>query len=203
MCGMPTIQYSARSAWLSVPPNEYDWTCASFGPMESTTETANGSVQLFFCTAYGTKCLYFTMGTPIHQKCPFPWGIWTSHVTHDALGPWERTTETAPQSVQPCLHRWPKSVSILFACFALRFFPSHVGIWTPCNTWFIRPTRVRNANGNLIVSALFARLTSVTDWQVTLKHSTSLYKLILNYNTNPNPTNPNPNPNSKPWPYWP
>jgi len=39
-----------------------------------------------FCTAYGRKCLYFTMGAPIHQNCPFPWGIWTFHVTHDALG---------------------------------------------------------------------------------------------------------------------
>jgi len=63
---------------------------------------------------------------------------------------------------------------------------------------FIGPTRVRNANGNLIVSAPFAGLTSVTDGQITLKHSTCLYKLTLNYNTNPNPTNPNPNPNSKP-----
>jgi len=35
---------------------------------------------------------------------------------------------------------------------ALKIVPSHVGIWTPCNTWFIGPTRVRNANGNLIVS---------------------------------------------------
>jgi len=68
----------------------------------------------------------------------------------------------------------------------------------PCNTLFIGPTRVRNANGNLIISAPFAGLTSVTDWQITLKHSTCLYKLTLNYNTNPNPTNPNPNPNSKP-----
>ena len=34
-----------------------------------------------FCTAYGTKCLYFTMGALIHQNCPLPAGIWTSHVT--------------------------------------------------------------------------------------------------------------------------
>jgi len=27
-----------------------------------------------FCTAYSRKCLYFTMGAPIHQNCPFPWG---------------------------------------------------------------------------------------------------------------------------------
>ena len=40
-----------------------------------------------FYTAYGRKCLYFTMGAPIHQNCPFPWKIWTSHVTRDAFGP--------------------------------------------------------------------------------------------------------------------
>jgi len=118
-----------------------------------------------FCTAYGTKCLYFTMGALIQQNCPFPPGIWTSHVTHDALRPCEPTTETARRSVQPCLHRWPQSVPIWFACFALKIVPSHVGIWTSCNTWFIWPTRFRNANGNLIVSAVFAGLTSVTDWQ--------------------------------------
>ena len=29
------------------PPGKYDWICASFGPPESTTKTANWSVQLF------------------------------------------------------------------------------------------------------------------------------------------------------------
>jgi len=56
-----------------------------------------------------------------------------------------------------------RSVPIWFACFALKIVPSHVGIWTSCNTWFIGPIGVRNANGNLIVSAVFAGLTSVTD----------------------------------------
>ena len=58
-----------------------------------------------------------------------------------------------------------RGVSLLFtmvACFPLKVAPSHVGIWTSCSTWFIGPTRVRNANGNLIVSAVFAGLTSVT-----------------------------------------
>ena len=138
---------------------------------------------------------------PIHQKCPFPRAIRTCHVTHDALGPCEPTTETAPQSVQPCLHRWPQSVPIWFACYTLKIVTFHVGIWTSCNTWFIGPTRVRNTNGNLIVSAVFAGLTSVTNWQITLTHSTCLYKITVNYNTNPNTTNLNPN--SKPQPYWP
>jgi len=52
-----------------------------------------------------------------------------------------------------------------FACFPLKIAPSHVGIRTSCNTWFIGPIRVRNPNGNLIISALFAGLTSVTYWQ--------------------------------------
>jgi len=41
--------------------------------------------------------------------------------------------------------------------------PINVGIWTSCNTWFIGPTRVLNPNGNLIFSAVFVGLTSVTD----------------------------------------
>ena len=51
------------------------------------------------------------------------------------------------------------------ACFPLKIAPSHAGIWTSCNTWFIGPNRVRRANGNVIVSAVFSGLTSVTDWQ--------------------------------------
>ena len=27
-----------------------------------------------FCTAHGRKSLYFTMGAPFPQNCPFPWG---------------------------------------------------------------------------------------------------------------------------------
>jgi len=95
------------------------------------------------------------MGAPIHQNCLFPCGIWTSHVTRDACGPCEPTTQTAPRSVQLSLHRWPRSVSIVYNGLPVspsKLPPSNVGIWT---SWFIGPTRVRNANGNLIVSAVF------------------------------------------------
>ena len=61
------------------------------------------------CTAHSRKSLYFTMGSLIHQNCPIPWGIWTPSNAYDALGPCELTTQTAPWSVQPCLHRWPQS----------------------------------------------------------------------------------------------
>jgi len=101
-------------------------------------------------------------GCPYPPELPFPMGISTSHVTHDALGLCEPTTQTAPRSVQPCLHRWPQSVPILVCLFP----PQNCSL--PCwhldlmVHWF---TRVRNANGNLIVSAIFPGLTSVTDWQ--------------------------------------
>jgi len=37
------------------PPGEYDWTCASFGPPESTTQTANWSAQPF-CAHLMAEC---------------------------------------------------------------------------------------------------------------------------------------------------
>jgi len=37
------------------------------------------------------------------------------HLTHDALGPCELITQTAPRSVQPWLHRWPQTVPILYS----------------------------------------------------------------------------------------
>jgi len=94
-----------------VPPGKYDWICASFGPLESTTQTANRSVKPFLHSS--RHKVPITMGVPIHQNCPFKWGI-GPHLTHDALGPREPTTQTAPRSVQLCLHRWPRSVPILY-----------------------------------------------------------------------------------------
>jgi len=39
------------------------------------------------------------------------------------------------------------------------------GTWTPMNIWFLGPTQVLNPNGISIGSAIFARLTTVTDIQ--------------------------------------
>jgi len=118
-----------------------------------------------FCTAYDRKCLYFTTGAPVHQNCPFPWGIWTSHVTrcfrpmrvHNPNGTSIGSVVFAQMTAE-CLYTLQR-----FVFFALKIAPSHVGIWTSFNTWLTGPTRIRNANGNLIVSAVFAGLTSVTD----------------------------------------
>jgi len=58
------------------PPGEYDWTCASFSPRESTTQTANRWFSRF-CTANGRKSLCFTMGDPFPKIAPSHGGIWT------------------------------------------------------------------------------------------------------------------------------
>jgi len=55
-------------------------------------------------------------------------------------------------------------VSLYFA-IPQKFAPSHGGSEPPSNTWFPGPTRVLNLNGISIGSAVFAGLTSVTDWQ--------------------------------------
>jgi len=43
--------------------------------------------------------------------------------------------------------------------------PFHMGIWTPSKTWFSGPTRVLNANGISIGSAVLQGSLCVTDWQ--------------------------------------
>ena len=82
-----------------------------------------------FCTAHGRKCLYFTMGAPIHQNCSFSWGIWTPSNT--ILGPtpaqnpnctsigsavFAQMTAECPYALQ-----W-------FARFLLKIAPHHGGL---------------------------------------------------------------------------
>jgi len=54
-------------------------------------------------TVHGRVSLYFTLGSPSHQNCPFAWGS-RPHLTHGSFGPPESTTQTASGSVQWFLH---------------------------------------------------------------------------------------------------
>ena len=103
------------------PPNEYNWTCASFDLPESTTQTA-----------HGRKSLYFTMGRPFPPKLSLPMGHLDPHIILDFLVPSKPKTQTASRSVQPFSHRWPQSVPILYngTPIPLKIAPSHRGIWT-------------------------------------------------------------------------
>jgi len=161
MCGMPTIQYLPGGAnvpsWEDTlpPPGEYDWTCASFGPLESTPQTANQSVQPFL---HRRKCLYFTMGAPSHKNCPFPWGD---------LDPLSNMIPWAHASPQPKQHLYwfSRFCKMIAECPYTLQWSAHfrsklshpMGASGPrCNTLFLGPTRVLNPNGISIASAVFA-----------------------------------------------
>ena len=117
------------------------------------------------CTAHGKKSLYFTMGAPFPQNCPLPMGDLDPHLIYDSFGQSEPTTQMASPSVQPFLHRRPRSIPILYNEPLLhpQNCPSHGVSAPPFNIWFPGPTQVLNPNGISIGSAIFARLTSVTD----------------------------------------
>jgi len=109
------------------------------------------------------------MGTPVHQNCPFPWGIWNSHVTrcfrpmrvHNPNGT-SIASVVFSQMTAACLY-----FTIIMVCpFPQLKFPlpmlasgSHIirGSLGPPEsgmqmaTWSFQP--------------FFAGLTSVTDWQ--------------------------------------
>jgi len=52
---------------------EYDWTCASFGSLESTTDTANGSVQSFLHSLWQKVPILYN-GRPYPPELPLPMG---------------------------------------------------------------------------------------------------------------------------------
>jgi len=144
------------------------WTCAFSSTAESTAQT---EIDRFsrFCTAHGRKSLYYTMGDPFTQNCPFssgdrdpiyliiPWSTPSpqSKLHHDRFS-YFRTGD----------HR----VSLYLYFTKVRPFPHQNcpfpwGSAPPSNTWFSKPTRVLNPNGISIASAVLAGLTSVTHRQ--------------------------------------
>jgi len=113
------------------PADEYNWTCASFGPPESITQRANLSVHLFLYSLRQKVPILYN-GQPFPQNCPFSWGSGSPSI-HDSLGESEPIVQTASRSVQPFLHRWPQSVPLLYNGPLLPpqncLFPWR--IWTP------------------------------------------------------------------------
>ena len=95
-----------------------------------------------FCTAHGTKSLYFTMGAPIHQNCPFPWRHLDPQLIHDSLGPCEpKTHSQVDRFSRFCTTDYRVS---LYFTMVRPFLPQNCPfprrIWTPCNMWFLGPT---------------------------------------------------------------
>jgi len=83
------------------PHGEYDWTCASFGPLESTTQTANRSVQPFLHNSRQKLPIHYN-GRTYPPELPLPWGS-GPYVIHSSLGPPDCWTQMATRSLQPFL----------------------------------------------------------------------------------------------------
>jgi len=148
-------------------PGEYDWTRASFGPFLSTTETANELVQPFL-HSLRQKVPILHNGRPYPPELPFPMGDLDLPCNTWCFGPCEPTTQTAPRSLQPCLHRWPQSVPILVCLFppSELFLPMlasgpHVIHGSLGPTEF--GTQMATWSFQLLLQG--SLLTSVTDWQ--------------------------------------
>jgi len=88
-----------------------------------------------FCTAHGRKFLYFIMGEPFPQNCPFPWGIWSPI---SFMIPWacpRSQSKRHDDQFSHFSHRWPQSVPILHSGRPLpQNSLSHGGAGPPFNT---------------------------------------------------------------------
>ena len=82
-------------------------TCACFGPLQSTTQTAIRSVQPFL---HRSRQKVSIQWAPLSTRIAPSHGKSRPHLTHHSLRPCEPTTQTTPRSVQTVLHRWPQSV---------------------------------------------------------------------------------------------
>jgi len=134
-------------------------------PSQSTTKTANGSVQPFSHSLRQKVHILYNRHAYDPPELPFPMGD-LDLPCNTML--WVHASPQPKQHLDQFSHVCTDDRRVSqywFACFPLKIVPSHVGIWTSCNTWFTGTTRVRNANGNLTVSAIFAGLISVTDWK--------------------------------------
>ena len=106
-------------------------------------------------------------------SAPFPLKISPSHgrsghPSYTVMVPWAHPSPQPKRHLDwfshVCTGDLRVSLYFTMVCpFPLQNCPFPLRIWTPCNAWFIRPTPVLNPNGNSIASAVFARLTSVTD----------------------------------------
>jgi len=121
----------------------------------------------WFYTAYGRKFLYFTVGNPFPQNCPFSCGDQEPHLTrfvrpiraHNPNGILIGSAVFAQMTAE-CSYtlRWDNP-------FPLKIAPSHGGSGSPSSTWFPGPTRVLSQTASWSVQPF---LQGSLLWQTTL-----------------------------------
>jgi len=84
-----------------------------------------------FCTAQGRKCLYFTMGPPIHRISPSH-GDQKPHLIHNSLGPMRANNPNGTSISSSVFAQMTAECPYTLQCFdrfPLNTAPSHGGIW--------------------------------------------------------------------------
>jgi len=152
------------------PPGEYDWTCASFGLLESTPQPKRQMdrfsrfAQLTAESADRPTLKWAPLSTriaPSNGGSGPPCNTWcfgpmrankfnNPNGTSIGSAVFAQMTTECPYTLQ-----W-------FACFLLKTAPSHVGI---CTSPLGPPSPERKCKWQLHRFSRFAGLTTVTDWQ--------------------------------------
>jgi len=166
MAVLYTKQGAVRLSKMLMKARKYNWTCASFGLLESTTQTADRPVQLFLHSSL--QEVPILDNRRLYQNCPFPWGI---------CPPPSNIWLLRPMPAQN-----PKGTSIVSAVFAqvtaeciytLQWFPislsklpPFMGIWTPCNNGSLGPAESWTQTATRSLQPFMqGSLVWRTDWQ--------------------------------------
>jgi len=104
---------------------------------------------------------YILQWAPLSPKLSLPMGYLDPHLTHDSIGPFKPTTQTASRSLRPFLNS-PSQSYFTTGLLPPQNCPFPWGMWTPSKIWFLGPTLVLNSNGISMGSSVFAGLTTVS-----------------------------------------
>jgi len=141
------------------PLGEYDWTCASFGPLKSTTETAIGSVQPFLHSLRQKAPILYN-GRPYPPELLFLMGDLDLPCNTWRFGPM-RAHNPNGTSISSAVFAQMTAVSLYwFACSPSKLFLPMLASGPHVMHGSLGPTE-----SGTQMAAVCAGLTSVTDWQ--------------------------------------
>jgi len=132
---------------------EYDWTCVSFSPCESTTQTANRLVQAFLHSSRQCRWVHWCH-LAITNEIVHTGAIWWIRLNSCFLRPTRvynpngKSISSAVSAQLTAYSPYTLQWATLFPKLALSW-----GFRPPSNSWFLGPFRDHNPNGTTIVLA--------------------------------------------------
>jgi len=128
-CVLPYLRHLAIvfAMWRTLAPlGKYDWTCASFSPLESTTKMANGSVQPFLHSLWHKVPILYNR-RPYRPELPLPIGDLDLPCNTWCFGPMRAHNPNGISIGSAVFARVTADCPYAFQWFAC--FPVKCGIW--------------------------------------------------------------------------